>query len=545
MAIIEAGGFYEVDNGNFSVIPGLALAAPFLGTAVPFQPQPLVDWSLVSTPQVGAAGRPIHYAQGKTLGGGSALNSMAYHRGSTGTYSWWAELVGDQSYTFKNVLPFFKKSVQLTPPNLAKRSMPNSTVLFDASAFSSTGGPLQVSWPTWVDPPLTWFQKAFTAIGLPISKSNFNSGQLSGHSAWTPSTVSPKEAVRSSSQSSFLEASIGYPNLVVYTQAHARKILFSGKTATGVSVMTNDVSSVISARKEVILSAGVFHSPQLLMVSGIGPCATLGKYDIPVISSLSGVGQNLWDQILFPIIHGMNLPSAAEILAIPELTAQAVQQYITAQAGPLSSMNGFIAFEKIPQHLREKFTPNALKDLAQFPADWPEVEYVTNSGFSEGLNLGVMLAALDASMSRGSVTISSADASVAPVINLGWLTDPHGTDAQVAIAAFKRIRQAWAAIPGITIGPEIVPGAAVASDTDILNYIRGAATTIYHAAATCAMGKNPADGAVVDSSARVFGVNNLRVVDNSAVPFAVPGHPQSTVYMLAEKIAALIKSQES
>jgi choline dehydrogenase len=268
VAIIEAGGFYEVDNGNFSVIPGLALSAAFLGTAVPFQPQPLMDWGLVSVPQTGAAGRLIHYAQGKTLGGGSAINSMAFHRGSAGTYQQWAQIAGDQSYTFQNLLPFFKKSVQLTPPNLFVRNTPNSTVLYDPSAFSSSGGPLQVSWPNWVDPPLTWFQKAWTAIGLPISPLNFNSGVLAGYSAWIPSSVSPADITRSSSQSAFLTQSIENTNLYVYTQTKAQNILFSGNTAKGVSVLTQGVNYTISANKEVILSAGVFHSPQLLMLSG-------------------------------------------------------------------------------------------------------------------------------------------------------------------------------------------------------------------------------------------------------------------------------------
>lgn len=265
-------------------------------------------------------------------------------------------------------------------------------------------------------------------------------------------------------------------------------------------------------------------------------------YGIPVLSDLPGVGQNLWDQILFPVIRGMNLPSSAEYVDSPEFAQQTIEKYVDSKSGPLSSMNGFIAFEKIPEDLRMGFTTAALNDLSQFPSDWPEVEYFSNTAFTEGLNMGVMLAALDASLSRGNVTISSADASVPPVINLGWLSDPHNTDAQVAVAAFKRIRQAWASIPSILIGDEVAPGPAVSTDAEILAYIRASASTIYHAAATCAMGNNPSAGAVVDSSARVFGVQGLRVVDNSIVPFAVPGHPQSTVYMLAEKIAALIST---
>ena len=239
----------------------------------------------------------------------------------------------------------------------------------------------------------------------------------------------------------------------------------------------------------------------------------------------------------------MDLPTAAQLITEPQYAAETRQEYVQEAAGPLSSMNGFIAFEKIPSTLRNNFTNAALSMLASLPQDWPEVEYVTNSGVGpDGSGLGLILAALSGSFSRGNVTISSADATDPPIINLGWLTDAADVDAQVAVAAFKRIRQAWSSISSITIGPELTPGPSVQSDLEILAYIRNASTTLYHAAGTCAMGKREDKRAVVDSSARVFGVKGLRVVDNSASPFAVPGHPQSTVYMLAEKIAHLIRS---
>jgi choline dehydrogenase len=273
---------------------------------------------------------------------------------------------------------------------------------------------------------------------------------------------------------------------------------------------------------------------------GIGPKETLSQHKIPVISPLTGVGQNLWDQIIFPVVHAMDIPTSAQLITEPQYSRKTVQQYLDDAAGPLSSENGFIAFEKIPKTLRVNFTAAALADLETFPSDWPEVEYVSNSG----VGVGYILAALTASKSRGNVTINSADASLPPVINLGWLTDPNNTDAQVAVAAVKRIRQAWASISNITIGPEVVPGPGVTTDAQILAYIRESASTIYHAAATCKMGKLGTAGAVVDSNARVFGVQRLRVVDNSVAPFAVPGHPQSTVYMLAEKIADSILKNE-
>jgi choline dehydrogenase len=268
VAIIEAGGFYQVDNGNHSVVPGLYLVSSFLAARNPFPPQPLIDWGLLSVPQTGALNRTIHYAQGKTLSGSSALNAMAYHRGTIGTYQRWADLTKDDSYTFENLQPYFAKSCNFTPPNDSKRKTPNATVKYDPSVFSETGGPLQVSYNNWVNPALTWFQRAFEYIGLPISDVGFNSGLLTGKAAWLPSTIDPTSGERSSSQSAFLEQAINNTNIMVYTQAQATKILFDSTIASGVSVRTRGVDYTISANKEVILSAGVYHSPQLLMISG-------------------------------------------------------------------------------------------------------------------------------------------------------------------------------------------------------------------------------------------------------------------------------------
>ena len=241
---------------------------PFLAATESYPLQPLMDWDLISVPQVGAQNRKIHYAQGKTLSGSSALNAMAYHRGSEGSYQRWANLTADSSYTFRNLLPYFRKSCKFTPPNFAKRRMPNATVNFDTSAFTGTGGPLEVSYSNWVDPALTWFKRAFTSIGLPLSNAGFNSGSIVGQTAWLTSTINPRNGERSTSQSSFLEQAIQSTSIVIYTQAQATKIMFESKTAKGVSVSTRGVSYKISATREVIVSAGVFHSPQLLMVSG-------------------------------------------------------------------------------------------------------------------------------------------------------------------------------------------------------------------------------------------------------------------------------------
>jgi choline dehydrogenase len=241
-----------------------------------FPRRPYIDWELLTKPVVNANNRVLHYAQGKTLGGSSALNTMSYTRSSKSAYQRWADQVGDSSYTFDNLLPFYKKSVRLTPPNLAKRNAANATPEYDANSFGN-GGPLDVSWNNWVDPTLTWIAKAFQAVGLAINPKGWSAGELSGGS-WTPGTIDPAHATRESSQTSFLDYALANTNLKVYHHSLVSKILFNGTKATGISVSTNGTAAyTIAAKKEVILSAGVFHSPQLLMLSGISIHVHLSK----------------------------------------------------------------------------------------------------------------------------------------------------------------------------------------------------------------------------------------------------------------------------
>lgn len=510
-----------------------------------FAPRPLVDWSLVSQPQTGAAGRRVHYAAGKTLGGTSALNTLAYNRGTKGSYQKWATLVGSTAYTWDNFLKYFIKSSELTPPDFAKRNTPNATFTYDASVWC-TGkncGPLQVSYSNWVDPSHTCFAAGLKSIGLNTSTVGHNSGVLQG-GAYTTETIDPSDpwfgtATRSSSESSYLRWAIANTQLMVHYRTMATKILFTSGRATGVSVSTEGYPYTLTAKKEVILSAGTFRSPQLLMVSGIGPSAKLSSLGIPVVSDLAGVGQNLQDQIFFSVQNGMDTPSSPSILSDPAQEPAALRAYLADAAGPYSSAGGYIAFEKLPNSSRAALSARTQALLGALPADVPEVEYLAGSfaGSGGAVTVGDLSAAILNPFSRGNVTISSADVGSPPLVDMGWLTDP--ADAEVAVAAFKRLRQAWAApaMAAVKVGPEVRPGAAVATDAQVLRWIRENAIQIWHACGTCAMGGSAAAGAVVGPTAKVFGVAGLRVVDASVIPFALPGHPQATVYALAEKIA--------
>ncbi|KAI8266013.1 Dehydrogenase patE [Colletotrichum sp. SAR11_239] len=477
VAVVEAGGFYEVENGNNSVVPLLSLTGiAFIDPTTEFTPQPLMDWSLVSEPIPGVGGRRVHYAQGKTLGGSSAINTMSYIRGTKGSYNLWAETVGDDSFKWENMLKYFKRSVHLTPPNEEKRQNTNATVVFDASAYSGDGGPLQVSWNNWVDPTLTWLAKVILSLGLTISPKGFSSGELVGHGAWVPSTIEPEKAHRSTSESTFLRQAIKDTGIIVYTHTQATKILFNGTQATGVSVNSQGVDYTLTARKEVILSAGTFHSPQLLQVSGIGSRERLEALSIPVIADVPGVGQNLQDPIQIFVAYPVSTPSAQSLTADPTLNSMFIEEYLKSGSGPYSSAAGFLAHERLPNSTLAKLSQDTRDKLASVPSDWPQLSFIVGSfSTGPGQTSGTLAAYLPLVFSRGNVTISSPSTlQTPPKINLNWLSDP--VDVELAVTAVKRLRTAWASdfanTPGFKAGPEGLPGDAVQTDEEILEYVK-------------------------------------------------------------------------
>lgn len=469
--------------------------------------------------------------------------------GTQDSYDQWADITGDSSWEWESVLPYFKKSCTLTPPDMSKRNA-NSSVIYSADAFdNSMKGPLQVSWPNYGSPFATYVEAGLEAIGI-LSGQDFNSGYLNG-SSWAPTTIDPKDETRSSSKTSFLNQSLLKLNFNFYAHTLVKKINFSGTKAKSVNVETLGIPYTLTAKKEIIVSAGTFQSPQLLMVSGVGPKSTLEKLGIKVVADLPGVGQNLWDHALFGIVNRVNVETASRLVNDQTAATEALAQYALKQ-GPLTAPGfGILGWEKLPSDARKHFTNSTRKALDTFPADWPEIEYISLDGIldgwhsaddqdlGDGYEYGTIASSLVAPLSRGSVTINNTDTSAAPVIDLGYLT--HSADQEVAVAALKRARKAFNAT-GITIGEEHSPGPDVQTDGEILEFIRSTIVPVWHAAGTCAMGKSTNPDAVVDSNAKVIGVQNLRVVDASIFPTLPPGHPQSTCYMVAEKIAAAIKN---
>ncbi|KAK8067230.1 hypothetical protein PG997_013977 [Apiospora hydei] len=520
VAIVEAGLFYEIAKPVLGTTPG----GDIIGIgASPLDSVPTVDWQFITEPQAGANGRRVHYARGKCLGGSSALNFMIHQRGSKGSYDKWADEVGDDSYRLDALTPYFQKSVTLMPPNTEKRRA-NASTQYDPDAFATPGGPVQVGYTNWVSVWATWLERGLQAVGMERT-TGFSSGQLLGYH-YSQSTIRARDQTRSTSAEYIYQAKAKVmEKLKVYTQTMASKILFDDgsnkKNATGVRVSSLGIEYTINARKEVILSAGTFQSPQLLMRHW-----TTSRS--PVVADLPGVGQNMWDHIMFGPAYEVAFDTLDRVLHDPVVLAQTLAEYVATQSGPLTSnVVEFIGWEKLPAKYRDTFSPESLEALKQFPDDWPEVEHISGNGFIgdftfpalqqplDGKQYATNLGAMVAPLSRGNVTLRSASTRDLPLVSPNWLTAK--ADQDVAVAWYRRMREVWATdeLKSIRVGAdtEYWPGLDKSTDAEILDVIRDSLMTVWHAVGTCKMGRRDDDMAVIDNKAR------------------------STIYALAEKIA--------
>ncbi|KAI1799056.1 putative GMC oxidoreductase [Daldinia bambusicola] len=545
IGVIEAGDFYELTNGNLSEIP--SDAAWFVGKDTNDW-QPAVDWGFITEPQQAVNNVKAHYPRGRTLGGSSARNFMAYHLATRGSYDQMAKEADSPDYSFDKFFKYFTKSQKFTPPvGGTYDRFTNSTPQYDPSKLG-TKGAVSVIYPKYAQPFSTWARKGLEAIGIK-SQRGFESGKLSGGYSYALASIRREENTRESSETAYLRPHLGghNPNLITFVSTLAKKVVFDGqKRATGVTVDTLGLQYTIRARKEVIVSAGAFQSPQLLMVSGIGPKDTLEKYGIEVLQDSPGVGQNMKDHVLIGTSYRVNVRTAAAF-GDPAQAALFEKQYAQGN-GPMTS-NGvdLLGWERLPRKLLSNATVSALE--SSFASDWPDVEYLPDGAFfgnvsnlqlitpDDGYQYATVLAGLVATLSKGNVTIRSNDTADLPIINPNWLS--HPADKEVAIAAFKRTREIWTApaVRPVLIGEEYYPGKSVSTDEEIWRYIQDNFSTIFHAACTCKMGPASDKMSVLDANARVRGVTGLRVVDASSLPILPPGHPVSTIYALAEKIA--------
>ena len=338
VAIVETGTFYELSNGNRTSVPGYDTFAyhPFNTTSL------IIDYDIVTEPQPGYNGRQIHYSQGRAFAGSSALNYQAYHRPTAGSLALWAETVNDSSYKWENVLPFYKKPTTFSPPNYTHID-PRFNITYNESAVEHSSGPLQLGYSNHLWTYGLGLAKGFEAIGIKAIN-GFNSGKLLGHSPFT-STIDVRSATRSSSETSFLQLAMAQTSLKIYHLSTARKVLFDeDKKATGVEVSTigsKTETFTLSVNKEVIVSAGAYGSPKLLMASGIGPTETLTKFKIPIVHANEAVGQEMHDQTWYGLSYKTKEPTEFQIVMDnPEASDSAAQQWINQQDGPLAGVGG-------------------------------------------------------------------------------------------------------------------------------------------------------------------------------------------------------------
>ncbi|KAL8722841.1 MAG: hypothetical protein Q9225_000728 [Loekoesia sp. 1 TL-2023] len=510
VAVIEAGDFYQFSNGNLSEVP--AYATQFTGND-PVMKNPYLDWYMYTEPQPTLGSRRFLYDSGKVIGGTSGRNFLWQIRGTVGAFDKWADQVGDASYSFNNFLSYFQRSVHFTPPDAAQRPS-NATARYNASDWSSNGGPLQVGYSSWVNPVSSWLGLAFKELGLRELPSLL-SGTLLGWS-WLSVTLDTATQTRSSSQAFLNEALEETTNLVVYKSTLVKKIIFDSGAAAGVIVDSGGAIYNISARKEDNVLVGPTYAVDTTTHSSLTDPAVLASAVQQYNANRTGILTNVGGDV-----------------------ADADYQVLSVRFRPLTTAL-LIGFEKLPRNVLKPATYQALQ--TSFPSDWPDIEYLvldayfgagTDSSITSGPGQQYVAGSvgLVATFSRGNVTINSTDSAVNPVINPNWLSDPRDQD--IAIAAFRRGRQLFSnkAIKPIVVA-EAFPGVNVTSDSQILEVIKQTTNSVYNAAGTNQMGKVDNPMAVVDSRGRVIGVKGLRVVDASIFPFLPPGQPSATVCKL-------------
>lgn len=463
------------------------------------------DWGFRSQAQPHLGGRRILIPRGKALGGCSATNVQMYLRGHRADYDAWARL-GNPGWGYDDVLPYFRRSEH------------NSR---GASRYHGAGGPLAVS--DFRDPnPLTAaFVQACVQTGIPANPDH-NAAELDGAAQVQ---VTQRAGRRCSAADAFLAPARRRSNLEVVTDAHVTRIVFDGHRATGVEYLRGGRRMTAAAGWEVLLAAGAIASPQLLMLSGVGPAAELARQGIAVVRDAPGVGRDLVDH---PLVCMHTRCSRPVTLAQVETLAN-VLRYLLFHRGPLTS-NGAEA----AAFVRSRPDLPAPDLEIPFAAVIYEREYETPPT-EHGFTIGAV--ALQP-RSRGAITLASADPCAPPLIDPRLVSDPddlellvHGVRLARRIAGAPALRE-WN-------GGELTPGAGATSDDDLREFVRANVHTIYHPVGTCRMGTDA--GAVVDPALQLHGVDGLRVIDASVMPTIPRGHTLAATVMIAEKAVDLLK----
>jgi choline dehydrogenase-like flavoprotein len=511
-----------------------------------------IDWAFGSLPQPGLNGRQLIYNQGRCLGGSSAINGLAYTRGSSSIYNLWASR-GNSGWSWEKVFPYFKKSTTFNPPSAENVTAQD----YDASLYSD--GPVQLAYPPYVyaHPGSEAFVESLTALGLPKVQ-DLNGGTNIG-TKHEPFTMD-NQYRRSSSYDNYYRQARGRPNLKVLEMSPVQQVILEkagdAVVATGVVYIDYATGQTLNAtaKKEVILSAGALKTPQLLMLSGIGPTEILEEAGIQPYVLNENVGKNLQDHIYFSVIAEADPSISYSSLYHDYSKLQEATQEYKEVKGPLTAPVGLaFGFEKISSGTLASIGASAL--TAQNRSDQAHIEYLYETIYypnlpspyysSKEYNTSYVsfTAAILAPTSKGTVSVLSNSLSDPPQIDPQYYTTPE--DRALALYSFRNLRKLLAkfATYNFTIGPnngEVAPGPHVQSDEEVLDYIRQTAVPVWHASGTCAMLPRERGG-VVDETLKVHGVQRLRVVDASVFPVIPDAHTVAPTYMVAEMAAAIIK----
>lgn len=473
------------------------------------------NWAFETVPQPGLKGRKGYQPRGKALGGSSAINAMLYVRGHQKDYDEWADL-GCDGWSWEEVLPYFLKS---------------ENNAWGASDMHGGDGPLQVS----DQKSPRDLSRAFVEAGRSLQirhREDFNTGDNEGIGLYqvTQFHDAARNGERCSAAAAYLHPVMERPNLTVITQAHATRVLFDGKRATGIAYRRNGQVQRVEATREVILCGGAFNSPQLLQLSGVGRAEDITPHGIDMVHELPGVGQNLQDHLDFILAY----------------KTKDLDNFGLSLRGGLKLMGHINTWRKTGQGmLATPFAEGAAFLKTEPELDRPDIQLHFVIGIVDDharkLHLGHGYSCHVCVLrpkSRGSVSLASDDPMAAPTIDPNFLSDPDDLARTMAgVRMTRRIMQAEP-LAGYAHKELFIKGEP--DDAELEDHIRSRADTIYHPIGTCRMGQD--DMAVVDPELRVRGLQGLRVVDASVMPRLVGGNTNAPTIMIAEKAADLIRA---
>lgn len=473
--------------------------------------EPKVQWGYMTAPQKHLNDRVLPTPRGKVLGGTGAINGMVYYRGQPEDYDEWAQ-AGCAGWSFRELLPYFLRS--------------ENNLDFGDSPWHGNDGPMPVSSIRKVNPLNAIYRAAAESIGIPYCE-DFNVPGAEGVGL-RQGTI--RRGRRITSATAFLRPARDRPNLTVVTEALASRVIVEEGRATGVEIEPKDgPARIVGAREEVILSAGAYGSPQLLMLSGVGDGAALSALGVPVVLDRPEVGRNLHDHIAVQL--KMRTKDTRPYGVSAKTLHRAgwnLLEYLFFRRGPLASH----VFES---HAVLRSRPEEPRPDLQFPF-WTMLPNA--SGFPIPFGHGYAISVVNnRPQSRGTVTLAGSDPRAAPVIDPNIFAEPE--DMTPIVRGVHIARRILSAEPfGPFKGVELAPGAHVRSDGDIRAWLPEATATTFHPVGTCRMGGD-ADS-VVDPSLKVRGVEGLRVADAAVFPKIMRANTNAAVVMVAEKAADLI-----